>query len=89
VHLVVTRSAERTLAHEVGPHALDAISRLAARRHPIEDVGASIASGSFRTAGMIVAPCSIRTLSAIAASARTICWCGRRTCSSRSGGGWC
>lgn len=66
VHLVVTRSAERTLAHEIGPHALDAISRLA-RRHPIEDVGASIASGSFRTAG--IAPCSIRTLSAIAASA--------------------
>jgi 4-hydroxy-3-polyprenylbenzoate decarboxylase len=69
VHLVVTRSAERTLAHEAGPDALGTISGLAARRHPIDDVGASIASGSFRTAGMIVAPCSIRTLSAIAASA--------------------
>jgi len=45
------------------------ISELAARRHAIDDIGASIASGSYRTAGMIVAPCSIRSLSAIAASA--------------------
>lgn len=69
VHLVVSRAAERTLAQEAGPEALARISALAARRHPVEDIGASIASGSFRTAGMIVAPCSIRTLSAIAASA--------------------
>lgn len=69
VHLVVTQGAERTLAHEVGPDALETISRLATHRHPIGDIGASIASGSFRTAGMIVAPCSMRTLSAVAASA--------------------
>jgi 4-hydroxy-3-polyprenylbenzoate decarboxylase len=66
-HLVVSRPAERTLAHEIGPGAFDRLSRLAARRYDIEDVGAPIASGSFPTAGMIVAPCSIRTLSAIAA----------------------
>jgi 4-hydroxy-3-polyprenylbenzoate decarboxylase len=42
---------------------------MAAKRHAIDNIGASIASGSFRSAGMIVAPCSIRTLSAIAASA--------------------
>lgn len=69
VHLVVSRAAERTFAHEVGPEALARLTALVARRHPLEDIGAAIASGSFRTAGMIVAPCSIRTLSAIAASA--------------------
>lgn len=42
---------------------------MATRHHADEDIGASIASGSFRTAGMIVAPCSVRTLSAIATSA--------------------
>ena len=66
-HLVISRAAERTLAHEVGAHAIDRLSRLAARRYDVEDVGAPIASGSFSTAGMIVAPCSIRTLSALVA----------------------
>jgi len=42
---------------------------MVAQHHPLDNIGASIASGSCRTAGMIVAPCSIRTLSAIAASA--------------------
>lgn len=66
IHLVVTRAAERTLLHEVGPNALAAIAAMVTRHHSNEDIGASIASGSFRTSGMIVAPCSIRTLSAIA-----------------------
>ncbi len=69
VHLVVSRAGERTLAQEAGAEALARLEGLVARRHPVDDIGASIASGSFRTAGMIVAPCSIRTLSAIAASA--------------------
>lgn len=69
VHLVVSRAGERTLLQETGPRALARLESLVARRHPVDDIGASIASGSFRTAGMIVAPCSIRTLSAIAASA--------------------
>ncbi|GGG40837.1 flavin prenyltransferase UbiX [Caldovatus sediminis] len=69
LHLVVSRAGERTLALECGAGALERISALAARRHPVEDVGACIASGSFRTAGMIVAPCSMRTLSAIATGA--------------------
>lgn len=69
LHVVVTPSGERTLLYEAGEHASARISAMAARRHAINDIGATIASGSFRSAGMIVAPCSIRTLSAIAASA--------------------
>jgi len=68
-HLVVSGSGERTIAHEAGPDALRHVEDLASFRHAIGDVGATIASGSFRTAGMIVAPCSMRTLSAIATSA--------------------
>lgn len=65
VHLVVSRGGERTIAHETGLKALSSVGA-EVTHHPIDDVGASIASGSFRTAGMIVAPCSMRTLAAIA-----------------------
>jgi len=68
-HLVVSQSGERTIAHEVGPDALRHVENLVSFHHAIDDVGATIASGSFRTAGMVVAPCSMRTLSAIATSA--------------------
>jgi len=67
-HLVVSRSGERTIDHEAGPDALRHVTALASRHHSVDDIGATIASGSFRTAGMIVAPCSMRTLSAIATS---------------------
>ena len=64
-HLVMTRSAQVTLAHELTLKVAD-VHALATRVHRIEDIGASIASGSFRTLGMLVAPCSIRSLSEIA-----------------------
>lgn len=64
-HLVMTRSAEITVAHETS-WKLDAIRELADVCHKVEDIGAAISSGSFRTMGMIVAPCSMRSLSAIA-----------------------
>lgn len=67
LHLVISKAAERTLIHEVGPNALGALDALAAHRHDVGDIGATIASGSFATAGMIVAPCSMRSTSAIAA----------------------
>ncbi len=66
VHLVISPAGERTLAHEIGPDAAMRLARLAAKRHAHDDIGASIASGSFGSEGMIVAPCSVRTLSAVA-----------------------
>ena len=67
LHVVVSQAAERTLAYEVGRNALGALEALAAHRHSVGNIGAVLASGSFETAGMIIAPCSTRTTSAIAA----------------------
>jgi flavin prenyltransferase len=64
-HLVMTRSAQVTLAHEMSLKVAD-VQALASVVHRVEDIGASISSGSFQTLGMIVAPCSIRSLSEIA-----------------------
>ena len=66
LHLVVTSAARRTIAHEAGDEVLGRLISLADHFHPEGDIGASIASGSLRTAGMIVAPCSMRSLAAIA-----------------------
>ena len=65
VHLVLSRSGERTAWLETGKVSAD-FRALAAVVHPVEDVGASIASGSFLTDAMVIAPCSIHTMSAIA-----------------------
>lgn len=64
-HLVVTRAAARTIAEETGRDLAEAQAR-ASVVHSLTDVGASIASGSFQTLGMLVAPCSVRTMSEIA-----------------------
>ncbi|WP_027856207.1 UbiX family flavin prenyltransferase [Marinobacterium jannaschii] len=64
-HLVISKSAGITLAEETD-YSLDQLRALADEVHPTGDIGASIASGSFKTLGMVVAPCSIRTLSDIA-----------------------
>ena len=64
-HLVLTKSAALTIAYELD-QPVEAIKALASKVHPMNDIGASIASGSFHTEGMIIAPCSMHTLAAIA-----------------------
>ena len=64
-HLVVTRAALLTLSQETDLTP-DELMAKASVMHRLNDVGATIASGSFRTLGMIVAPCSVRTMSEIA-----------------------
>ena len=65
-HLVLSRSGKRTLVAETDWTVAD-VEALAGHRHDNVDIGATIASGSFRTAGMIIAPCSIKTAAAVAA----------------------
>jgi 4-hydroxy-3-polyprenylbenzoate decarboxylase len=64
-HLVMSKAAEMTLGYESDLKAKD-VRDLATIAHPITDIGASISSGSFHTLGMVVIPCSIRTMSEIA-----------------------
>lgn len=65
VHLVVTRSGELTLLQECGL-SLEALCPLVAQIHDVQNIGASIASGSFHTMGMLVVPASVKTIAGIA-----------------------
>jgi flavin prenyltransferase len=64
-HLILTRSAEKTLFLETGKTAAD-LKKLAHFTYALEDIGSRLASGSYPTAAMVIAPCSIHTMSAIA-----------------------
>ena len=66
VHLILSRSGERTAYLEMGKSAAD-FKKLAHFCYAPEDIGCRLASGSFLTSGMVLAPCSIHTMSAIAA----------------------
>ncbi len=64
-HLVMSRWGARTLVHETG-YTPEQVQALATESHPLTDQGAPISSGSFVTMGMVIVPCSVRTLAAIA-----------------------
>jgi 4-hydroxy-3-polyprenylbenzoate decarboxylase len=66
-HLIVSEAAEEIIKHETGRRIED-VKELASFSYDIRDIGAQIASGSFKTDGMIVAPCTVKTMSAIANS---------------------
>ena len=67
-HLIVSKAARLTLEYETDYKLAD-VKALAVHSYGIDDIGAALASGSFKTAGMIVAPCSAKTLSEISNSA--------------------
>ena len=64
-HLVISPSAQYTIAEETDM-AVDDIKALADQVHNFQDIGASLSSGSYQTLGMLIAPCSVKTLSGIA-----------------------
>lgn len=64
-HLVLSKWGARTLLHETS-YTLKQVHGLATRHYPSQDEGAAISSGSFLTRGMVVCPCSVRSLAAIA-----------------------
>src|SRR2546428_539052 len=64
-HLIVSQWGARTLVHET-PYTLEQVRQMATTCYSANDQGAAVSSGSFLTNGMVVAPCSVRTLAAIA-----------------------
>jgi len=64
-HMVMSKWGARTLIHETD-YTVEQVERMATHHYPLGDQGATISSGSFRTLGMVIAPCSMRTLAAIA-----------------------
>jgi polyprenyl P-hydroxybenzoate/phenylacrylic acid decarboxylase-like protein len=66
IHLVISRGAVRSIAAEMGDDAEREFTSLADVTYQPDNLAAAIASGSFRTAGMVVVPCSMRTLAAVA-----------------------
>ncbi|APB80226.1 TPA: UbiX family flavin prenyltransferase [Pasteurella multocida] len=66
-HLIISNAAKQTIAAETD-YSIQAVKALADVNYDVRDIGAAISSGSYRTLGMIILPCSIKTLSGIAHS---------------------
>lgn len=64
-HLVLTNGARRTIGLET-EYTYQQVEALATKCHPLADIGASIASGTFKTEGMVIVPCSMKTLAGVA-----------------------
>lgn len=64
-HLIVSDAAKRTIVEETD-YAVHDVEALAVHRYSNKDIGASLASGSFKTSGMVIVPCSIKTAAAVA-----------------------
>jgi 4-hydroxy-3-polyprenylbenzoate decarboxylase len=64
-HLIVSEAAERTIAWETS-YTADDVRKLADHWYQVDDIGAVLSSGSFHTDGMVIAPCSVKTLASIA-----------------------
>jgi len=64
-HLILTPSGARTIVEETA-YTVDKVRKLAHHEYNYQDIGAAVSSGSFKTAGMLVAPCSVKSLSGIA-----------------------
>jgi len=69
-HLVMSKAAELTMAYETD-YSSAQVRALADATYTVSDIGAAISSGSFRTEGMLIAPCSVRTMSEIASGVTT------------------
>lgn len=66
-HLIISNAAKQTLTVETD-YSIQAVKALADKTYDVRDIGAAISSGSYRTLGMVILPCSIKTLSGIAHS---------------------
>lgn len=69
-HLVISSGAARTIAMET-PYSLAQVAQLATQCHDLDNIGASIASGTFKTSGMVIVPCSMKTLAGVASGFST------------------
>lgn len=64
-HLVISKGAEQTICQEAG-YTVEAVAALATYAYALDDLGANIASGTFKTEGMVVIPCSMKTVAGVA-----------------------
>ena len=87
-HLVISRAGARTIVEETG-RSVNEVRGLATVNYQASDIGAAIASGSFKTMGMVVAPCSIKTAAEVAYGTTRLCCSRAADVFSKNVGAWC